>query len=164
MKGFFCRGLVLSFVLAVCGCGDTPTGVEKAGGAGKKANGAGEQIPPPNNSVPQGQPSASAREYDQALARAKAEGKAVFVEFSAGWCPPCQQMKRITFANADVQTRLADFVTVFVDADTGPDLLHRFGVKGIPAYFVVGPDEKPLRSGAGYLSPRDFLRWLNGTN
>jgi thiol:disulfide interchange protein len=152
--------------LGIVGCGDTPTSLPKEAAkatespkpAASGTTTGQERMPPPE----QPESSQAPTEWGQALARAKAENKLVFVEFSATWCPPCQQMKHDTFANAQVRTKLADYVPLFVDTDRDPDLSQRFGVRGIPAYFVVRADRAIVNSGSGYKGPSDFLRWLQG--
>jgi thiol:disulfide interchange protein len=157
--------VVVLCLLAVAGCDDTPrssaakqkTATEPVEPA---APGAPDNATPERGGSPPVQPPADALEL--ALARAKAEGKPVFVEFSAVWCGPCQQMKRDTFAHTQVRARLAAYVTLFVDSDEERVLTRRFGVRGIPAYFVVRADRAIVQSGTGYRGPGEFLRWLDG--
>ena len=78
-KRWFQIGVALVLCTAV-GCGDDRKG----------------KLPPPAN-----------KQYQEALAQAKAEGKDVFVEFSTSDCVYCRKMKHDTFENPQVQTRLA---------------------------------------------------------
>jgi thiol:disulfide interchange protein len=162
MNGLIRGTAMLAVLLFGAGCGDAPTTSpvkraktpdrEKLREEEKPREPEKDPAPPPTKLHP----------FEQALARAKAEGKLLFVEFSAAWCGPCQQMKRDTFANSQVQARLAGYVTLFVDSDRDPGLCQQFGVRGIPAYFLVRPDRTVARSGAGYRGPGEFLRWLDG--
>ncbi len=170
MKDYF-HLLIVACPLAVAGCGNTPTtSAAKPETRSEREQPAPaaqpvqpEKSTPPETQVPP-RPSKSrpSDEMERALARAKAEGKMVVVEISASWCPPCMQMKRDTFANAQVQARLAQFVTLFVDADDDADFNQRLGVRGIPAFVVVRPDRAIIKSGSGYMGPKDFLHWLDG--
>src|SRR5579859_2145479 len=51
-----------------------------------------------------------ASDYEKALQIAKKENKKVLLFFTASWCPPCQQMKRNTLPNKDVQKALSNYV------------------------------------------------------
>ena len=97
-------------------------------------------------------------ELDARLAAAKADGRAVMLDFYADWCVSCKEMERFTFSDPRVQARLANVVllkadvTANTDADKG--LLKRFSLFGPPglifwneagaqsAYKVIG-FEKP---------------------
>jgi len=164
--------LFVSVSLALAGCGDTPTtapaNTEKPHESGKppqpeKPSPQPDQPPPPSRAeTPPAGTRPPVNEFEQVMARAKAENRLVFVEFSAVWCPPCQQMKRTTFADPRVQARLAEYLTLFVDCDRDPGLVQHFGVRGIPAYFVLRPDRLIMRSETGYKGSGEFLRWLDG--
>ena len=79
------------------------------------------------------------------VAQARAEGRPVFVDFTAAWCVTCQFNKRTTLADAKV---LADFESkrvVLLRADwTKRDAaisaeLARLGRSGVPVYVVYTP-------------------------
>ncbi len=75
-------------------------------------------------------------ELDERLARAKAAGKPVMMDFYADWCVSCKEMEKFTFSDARVQARLKDAVLLKVDvtANTPQDkeLLKRFNLFGPP--------------------------------
>jgi thiol:disulfide interchange protein DsbD len=75
-------------------------------------------------------------ELDARLAQAKADGKAVMLDFYADWCVSCKEMERFTFSDARVQARLADVVLLKADVTANTDadkaLLKRFGLFGPP--------------------------------
>lgn len=86
--------------------------------------------------------------------------KPLFIEFSAGWCPPCQEMARTTWSDKSVAEALRKMVPVQIDCDSHPDLVHEYAIGPIPAYLVVAPDGKVLQSTTGYRTPHEFLAWL----
>ncbi|MBW8329629.1 MAG: protein-disulfide reductase DsbD [Thiobacillus sp.] len=75
-------------------------------------------------------------ELDARLAAAKADGKAVMLDFYADWCVSCKEMETFTFSDPKVQARLTDVVLLKADvtANTEADkaLLKRFSLFGPP--------------------------------
>lgn len=75
-------------------------------------------------------------ELDTRLAQAKADGRAVMLDFYADWCVSCKEMETFTFSDPKVQARLADVVLLSADvtANTEADkaLLKRFNLFGPP--------------------------------
>lgn len=81
----------------------------------------------------------------QKVAEATAQGRPVFVDFTAAWCVSCQFNKRTTLSNASL---LADFEqrgVVLLRADwTARDAtiaaeLQRLGRSGVPVYALYAP-------------------------
>ena len=85
----------------------------------------------------------------QAVQAALAEGKPVFVDFTAAWCVTCQYNKKTTLASAEVlqaldargvQTFRADWTRrdPVISAELG-----RLGRSGVPVYLVQAPGGQP---------------------
>lgn len=80
-----------------------------------------------------------------AVAAARAEGKVVFVNFTADWCVTCKVNERAALANAGTQALFAgpDAVYMVADWTRRDDLiareLDRFGRSGVPLYLVYSP-------------------------
>ncbi|HTT39977.1 MAG TPA: thioredoxin family protein [Burkholderiales bacterium] len=88
---------------------------------------------------------------DAALARARSEGRWVFVDFTAAWCVTCQVNKRLVL-NADVVTRrFAQMRVTLMRADWTSrnarigDALRRLGRSGVPVYALYSPGDAPPR-------------------
>ena len=89
--------------------------------------------------------------YDEAaLARFAAEGRPVFVDFTAAWCVSCQVNKRLVlntdeavqaFERANVALMRADWTRR--DA-TITQALARLGRNGVPVYVLLRPGREPL--------------------
>ncbi len=73
---------------------------------------------------------------DARLAAAKADGRAVMLDFYADWCVSCKEMERFTFSDPAVQARLAKVVLLKADVTANNDadkaLLKRFKLFGPP--------------------------------
>lgn len=83
-----------------------------------------------------------------AVAAARAQGKIVFVNFTADWCVTCKVNERAALANAGTRALLADTGTLYMVADwTRRDdriarELERFGRSGVPLYLVYAPGKE----------------------
>lgn len=79
-------------------------------------------------------------DLEAALAAAKGEGKLLFVDVGAYWCPPCRQLEEKVFTRAEVGEALgARFVALKVDAEKGegPELVARYKVQAYPTLLVL---------------------------
>ena len=84
--------------------------------------------------------------YDEAaLARFAAEGRPVFVDFTAAWCVSCQVNKRLVLNTDETQQAFAQSKVVLMRADwTRRDAvitqaLARLGRNGVPVYVLHRP-------------------------
>jgi thiol:disulfide interchange protein DsbD len=81
----------------------------------------------------------------QAVADAQAQGRPVFVDFTAAWCVTCQVNERVAFNNDETRTKFAQAKAVLLKADwTRRDNaitneLARFGRAGVPLYLLYPP-------------------------
>ena len=79
-----------------------------------------------------------------------ADGKPVFVDYTAAWCVTCQYNKKTTLANAEVlaamdaarvQTLRADWTRR--DAAISAEL-QKLGRSGVPVYVLLAPGRAPV--------------------
>ena len=101
--------------------------------------------------------------HDLEVARAEAQGadKPLFLYFDADWCSWCHRYERETLQAPRVRNALRRHtVPVRIDWDARPDLVQRFGGRGLPFNVVLGPAGRVKRSFTGILSPDDLIALL----
>lgn len=81
-----------------------------------------------------------------------------FVVFTASWCGPCQNLKE-TLNHPSVKEYLNGFKVYEVDVDKNPEIAKEYGVKSIPAYFVIDGDKYKAK-GEGYKTPKQMVQFL----
>jgi uncharacterized protein YyaL (SSP411 family) len=98
----------------------------------------------------------------EALARAKAENKPIFLSVGYSSCYWCHVMERESFVDPEIAQALnASFVCIKVDREERPDVdqiymaaLQAFGPGGWPMSLFLTPDGRPFFGGT-YFPPRD---------
>lgn len=88
------------------------------------------------------------------------EGKLVFIDLYASWCPPCKMMERHVFSRKDVGEFMAErFVAAKYDTDqtTGADLMKRYGSGAIPLYLIFDTEGNLLGRLQGASSAEEFM-------
>jgi thiol:disulfide interchange protein DsbD len=95
-----------------------------------------------------------------------AGGRAVMLDFYADWCVSCKEMEKLTFTDAQVQTKLKNVLLLQADvtANSADDkaLLARFKLFGPPGivFFDKAGNEAAYRV-VGYEPAAKFLDSLN---
>jgi thiol:disulfide interchange protein DsbD len=94
-----------------------------------------------------------------AVARYRAEGRPVFVDFTANWCLSCQVNERVALNQPEVQKAFTDANVALLRADwTQHDeaiaqALTALGRNGVPAYVLYAPGESNPRLLPEVLTP-----------
>lgn len=137
---------------SACGSEDAPapTGASGAGDAGKapKAEPTTKAEPDSVVAKPGVQDDGSVvsavawfhGSLEEAFVQAKKEGKLVFVDVGAYWCPPCQKLDEEVFVEAAVGEALGKgYVAVHIDAEKGegPDVVREYRVQAFPTLLVL---------------------------
>ena len=116
-------------------------------------------------------------DYDKAIAQAKAENKAVLLDFTGSdWCGYCIKMVKETLSKKEF-TEYAAKNLVLVEVDfpnnkpqtdvvkkQNEELQKKFGVQGYPTFLLLDKNGKELGRQRGYLEggPSAFMAKLNG--
>lgn len=78
---------------------------------------------------------------ERAIAKARAEGKPVFLDFWGTACKVCDKMEATTLAAPEVQAELSRFTVLKVRMDLANRAIRstqeRFQIKGLPTYVVI---------------------------
>jgi len=105
-------------------------------------------------------------QYREALARAREEGKLVFVSFTGYACTNCHWMKANMFTRPEIAAALGRFVLLELYTD-GTDAAseenqklqeNKFSTVAIPYYAILDPDERVIATFPGLT--RDAARFL----
>ncbi|GAA2602475.1 thioredoxin family protein [Actinomadura fulvescens] len=139
-----------------CGLGGGPEPVEIVGPA---------PTAPPFSASPKALPRAydpkanAASQITEALARAKADGRPVMLDFGARWCAECATLQHI-FRLQDVRPSLDRYHRVTIDVgriDRHLGLARKYGLDlkrtGIPALVVLSPQGDVRTAGNEELYP-----------
>jgi thiol:disulfide interchange protein len=94
----------------------------------------------------------------ETFARARAEGRIVLIDGSAGWCHWCRVMDSTTYRDPAVRKLLSErFLPVKVDVDASPDFEARYHDWGWPATVLMTADAEEIGKFRGYLTPEKLL-------
>jgi thiol-disulfide isomerase/thioredoxin len=89
---------------------------------------------------------------NEAIARARREGKPYFVKFEAEWCGPCKQMDKLVYTAESVAKAAEGVVSIKVDGDERKDLCEQLGVEGFPAGVLFDGSGEEVARFSGYRS------------
>jgi len=111
----------------------------------------------------------STDDLDRELAKAKAAGKAVMLDYFASWCTDCRRMEKATFSNPQVQKIFREkFVLLQADVEDPNNtkteaIKKRFKVFGPPAmlFFDASGEHRKDLDFYGFKTPEDFIATLN---
>jgi thiol:disulfide interchange protein len=95
--------------------------------------------------------------FDKAKKTAAKQKKPMLVDFSATWCPPCQEMKKTTWTDKAVVQRAQRFVPVLIDIDKERKRTDDAKVSAVPTVVFYSPSGRELLRAEGYRDPKAML-------
>jgi thiol:disulfide interchange protein DsbD len=113
-----------------------------------------------------GESAKSAAAFDDAVARARASGRPVMIDFFAEWCAACKELDRETYVSPAVVRESGRFLTIKVDGTNETDVVgaleDKFEVKGLPTVAFISSKGEVLQAPrvTGFLPAGDFLSEL----
>jgi YHS domain-containing protein/thioredoxin-related protein len=100
-------------------------------------------------------------QYEAARAEAVARDRPLWLQFTGPWCLFCRRMERETFTRPEVVALSRDdFIPVKIHSDEREDLVEQFGITGLPAALILGPDGRVISRQEGYADAGEFLGFL----
>ncbi len=99
-------------------------------------------------------------DYQRGMTRAQAEGRRAVVQFYSSFNRDCFDMDRSTFADDEVRQLMRRFVPIRVEAWANRQLIERFEVQHLPAFFVIRPDITVAGSTSGQMDAEQFRIFL----
>lgn len=94
----------------------------------------------------------------EALKKAKAENKQVFIDFTATWCVPCKQMEENVFSKEEAGTYYNEhFVCCQIDIDQYKEIAKKYGIRSIPTVLYLNPNGKEVKRVLGTMGLPRFL-------
>lgn len=94
--------------------------------------------------------------FEEALAKAKEEGKPVFIDFYASWCGVCKRLKRSTFKDQNAGDYYnKNFINVSIDAESkeGINIARFYKVSSYPTLVITDSNGKKITTTTGFKKP-----------
>lgn len=85
--------------------------------------------------------------WKDAVSKAKAENKTIYLDVYTTWCGPCKMMAKNYFPNEEVgKIYNKDFVNVSIDAEKGEglDIAKKYAVTGYPTNLFINPTTEEI--------------------
>jgi len=96
--------------------------------------------------------------YDQAVTKAKAEKKNIFVFIEAKHCPYCEQMMDEVLSTKYIDNALKHFIPLKLDISSKDAKTHFPKAVVTPTSYFITPQKQPLEEIIGYLN-EEFFFW-----
>ena len=102
---------------------------------------------------------------DEAIAKAKAENKPIFIDVYATWCGPCKYLSREVFVEDELGNYMNEnFINLKLDGEEGDGdyLMAQFGLDAYPTMLYLSADKEELNRIVGAVSANEILEISKG--
>jgi thiol:disulfide interchange protein DsbD len=159
------RAWPIAVLLLALGCSRADTSAAREPPVDTKEKDKTKTPPPPPaldaQAAATAAPLAWIREESVALAEAKKSKKRIFIDISAEWCAPCEELEKITFADTEVRKRLEGYVLLKIDvteqSDKDKALQEKYKALMLPAVIVISPKGDELLRFDKFVEPAGLL-------
>ncbi len=103
---------------------------------------------------------------EQALKKAAAEKKLLFVDSYATWCGPCKQMDKKVFTDPEVINYFdTNFINIKIDVDTeeGQAIAKKYYIDEVPTLLFMNAEGKIIRRLSGYYNGNQLIQQAQET-
>jgi thiol-disulfide isomerase/thioredoxin len=96
---------------------------------------------------------------EEGFAAAKAQGKPIFLDWSAVWCPPCNQIKAVVLSSPEVAEVLRATIPITLDGDTqnAQTWADRLHVSSYPTLLILDPSGQELLRIGEFVEVPEFI-------
>lgn len=124
---------------------------------------------PPSASASSIRPLSWETSESAALAKAKAEGRPLLVDFTADWCGACKELAKHTFSDPRVMERTQNFIALRIDATDDEDpqidaVKGKYKVVGLPTVVVYDSRGNERTRFNEFVSAEVFLKAIEGVD
>ncbi|HEY3387749.1 MAG TPA: thioredoxin domain-containing protein [Saprospiraceae bacterium] len=98
--------------------------------------------------------------WEEAIMKAKAEDKIIFVDAFTTWCGPCKRMAASTFPDEEVGKLFNQYflsMKIDMEKEMGLEFKKKFPVSAYPTLFFIDADQEVIQKAVGAKSPADLI-------
>ena len=99
-------------------------------------------------------------DHQAGIDQAKKQNKPALIAFHASWCPPCKEMKRVTYHDPEVIQTADNFIRIMIDVDKQGDIAEKYNIGPIPAYVILDSNGVVIDTFDNYRPPDKFIALL----
>ena len=100
----------------------------------------------------------------KALAKARKENKAVFVDCYTSWCGPCKMMSSKVFPDKQAGDFFNPrFISLKIDMEKGEgkELAQKWNISAFPTYLILNPQGEVVDTSRGYIPVEELIKRMN---